>query len=158
MRYGTLDVIVHAEQAPDRDNRITLSERRDSLGTRMAHLHWEWRPIDIDSVARMQELLKAELARSGVGRLDLSRVDGRPELFNAGLHHHMGTTRMHADPRRGVVDEECRVHGVGNLFVAASSVFPTGGYINPTLTVLALAIRIADRVRQQAARPAAALA
>ena len=157
-RYGTLDVIVHAEQAPNRENRITLSERRDRLGTRMAHLHWEWRPIDIDSGSRMQELLQRELARSGIGRLEISRVDGRPELFNSGLHHHMGTTRMHADPRKGVVDAECRVHGVSNLFVAASSVFPTGGYINPTLTVLALALRIADRVKLQAARPAAAIA
>jgi choline dehydrogenase-like flavoprotein len=67
-----------------------------------------------------------------------------PELW--GGHHHMGTTRMHDDPRFGVVDRECRVHSLENLFVAGSSVFPTGGYANPTLTLLALALRLGDRL------------
>ena len=70
------------------------------------------------------------------------RVPGAwPEIF--GGYHHMGTTRMHDDPRRGVVDRDCRVHLVGNLFVAGSSVFPTGGFANPTLTLVALAARLA---------------
>jgi choline dehydrogenase-like flavoprotein len=61
----------------------------------------------------------------------------------------MGTTRMHADPRQGVVDADCRVHGVGNLFVAGSSVFPTGGSANPTLTIIALALRLADHLQAE---------
>ena len=61
----------------------------------------------------------------------------------------MGTTRMNADPRHGVVDADRRVHGVSNLYVAGSSVFPTGGYANPTLTLIALAIRLADNLKQQ---------
>jgi choline dehydrogenase-like flavoprotein len=64
-----------------------------------------------------------------------------------GGKHHMGTTRMHVDPKQGVVDPDCRVHGVGNLFIAGSSVFPTGGYANPTLTIVALAIRLADHLK-----------
>ena len=61
--------------------------------------------------------------------------------------HHMGTTPMHRDPACGVVDENSRVHGIGNLFVAGSSVFPTSGYVNPTLTIVALAIRLAEHIR-----------
>ena len=64
-----------------------------------------------------------------------------------GGKHHMGTTRMHRDPRHGVVDADCRVHGLANLFVAGSSVFPTGGYVNPTLTLVALALRLADHLK-----------
>jgi choline dehydrogenase-like flavoprotein len=59
----------------------------------------------------------------------------------------MGTTRMHADPRQGVVDAQCQVHGVGNLYVAGSSTFPAGGYANPTLTLVALALRLADHLK-----------
>jgi choline dehydrogenase-like flavoprotein len=60
----------------------------------------------------------------------------------------MGTTRMDADPKRGVVDENCRVHGVENLYVAGCSVFPTGGTFNPTFTIVALALRLADHLKQ----------
>lgn len=63
----------------------------------------------------------------------------------------MGTTRMHASPKHGVVDANCRVHGVNNLFVVGSSVFPTAGSANPTLTILALAIRLADHIKLQMA-------
>jgi choline dehydrogenase-like flavoprotein len=59
----------------------------------------------------------------------------------------MGTTRMHVDPKRGVVDPDCRVHGVANLYVAGSSVFPTSGYANPTFTIVALALRLADHLK-----------
>jgi choline dehydrogenase-like flavoprotein len=65
-----------------------------------------------------------------------------------GIGHHMGTTRMHDDPRLGVVDRHCRVHGLANLFIAGSSVFPTGGYANPTLTIVALTERLADDLKQ----------
>ena len=148
-RFGLLDVIMHAEQAPDPENRVTLSEQTDRLGCRMARLHWEWRDIDRDTITRTQQLLRSELARSGVGRLDTTPCEGYPYLITSGLHHHMGTTRMHTDPRRGVVDEHCRVHGVANLYMAGCSVFPTGGYINPTLTIMALSVRLADRLKSE---------
>jgi len=66
-----------------------------------------------------------------------------------GGKHHMGTTRMHDDPRQGVVDSDCRVQGVSNLYVAGSSVFPTGGYANPTLTIVALALRLAEHLKRR---------
>ena len=66
-----------------------------------------------------------------------------------GDQHHMGTTRMQRDPRMGVVDENCRVHGVANLYVAGCSVFPTGGTFNPTLTIVALALRLADHIKER---------
>jgi choline dehydrogenase-like flavoprotein len=64
-----------------------------------------------------------------------------------GCWHHMGTTRMHADPRQGVVDAQCRVHGIENLFIAGSSVFPTCGADMPTITIVALALRLAEHIK-----------
>jgi choline dehydrogenase-like flavoprotein len=79
-------------------------------------------------------------------RIDLPEVEAGVILDGAsGGAHHMGTTRMHEDPRRGVVDANCRMHGLDNLFLAGSSVFPTGGYANPTLTIVAMSIRLADQ-------------
>jgi choline dehydrogenase-like flavoprotein len=150
-RFGKLELVMHSEQAPHADNRVTLSDRRDSLGSRLPRLHWEWRAIDVDSVQRTLALLGDELSRLSLGHLETTECDGRPFLMHAGIHHHMGTTRMHDHPRRGVVDAECRVHDTPNLFVAGSSVFPTGGYINPTLTIIALSIRLADRLRDELA-------
>jgi choline dehydrogenase-like flavoprotein len=65
--------------------------------------------------------------------------------------HHMGTTRMGADPKTSVVDKDCRTHQVTNLYIAGSSVFPTAGDSNPTLTIVALAHRLADTLKKAAA-------
>ena len=89
----------------------------------------------------MHELLDQGLRATGLGRLELWPAEP------AGVGHHMGTTRMHADPARGVVDPDGRVHGVPNLYVAGSSVFPAAGLANPTLTIVALAIRLADHLK-----------
>jgi choline dehydrogenase-like flavoprotein len=90
-------------------------------------------------------------AKAGLGTLHIARAaDGLPVLnLPAGLAHHMGSTRMHREPTQGVVDSNCRVHGLSNLFIGGSSVFPTGGYANPTLTVVALAVRLADHIKTQ---------
>jgi choline dehydrogenase-like flavoprotein len=74
-------------------------------------------------------------------------ADGWPTLMPTSKHH-MGTTRMSQDPRLGVVDKDCRVHEVGNLYIAGSSVFPTAGMANPTLTIVALAVRLADHIKR----------
>jgi choline dehydrogenase-like flavoprotein len=111
-----------------------------------------WHAEDIAQFKRGQEVLAEEIARAGLGRFVIERDENdMPILDTGGASHHMGTTRMHVDPKLGVVDPECRVHGVSNLYIASSSVFPTGGYANPTLTIIALAIRVADRVKQQMA-------
>jgi choline dehydrogenase-like flavoprotein len=99
-------------------------------------------------------LLDRTLRAAGVGRLELAFPD-HPERWSAaafGGKHHMGTTRMHASPDRGVVDADGRVHGVPNLFVAGSSVFPTAGFANPTLTIVALASRLGEHLRRILAR------
>jgi choline dehydrogenase-like flavoprotein len=96
--------------------------------------------------------MRQELTKFGLGRLveDPSLdPEGWPVSLSSGMHH-MGTTRMHDDPRQGVVDANCRVHDLANLYVAGSSVFPTGGVANPTLTNVALAIRLADHLKQTA--------
>lgn len=157
-RWDWLDVTLHMEQAPHPDNRVTLGERRDALGLPLPRLHWRWNEVDVDTVLRFERLLAAELERAGVGRLELRLDDGRPHLHHPGLHHHMGTTRMHVDPAQGVVDAHGRVHGVDNLYVAGCSVFPSGGYINPTLTILALAIRQADELASRLGAPSPTVA
>lgn len=146
-RYSVVDVHLHVEQAPHPENRVMLQAERDILGCRKTHLHWLWRDRDVDSVRRAQHILVDAFRDAGLGAYHILEDEGRPVLEASGLHHHMGTTRMHRDPKQGVVDADLRVHGVANLFVAGYSVFPTGGYINPTLTVLALSLRLADHLR-----------
>lgn len=147
-RYSVFKVLMQTEQAPDPDNRITLSDSLDQLGLRKTRLRWKWGTINIRSTLRTQELMAAEVARANLGSLDLALDDGQPRLLASGLHHHMGATRMHVNPKQGVVDENCRVHGISNLFIAGCSVFPSGGHINPTLTIIALSLRLTDHVKQ----------
>lgn len=157
---GTPVLAVGGEQAPNRDSRVYLGDERDELGMRRLTLDWRVTELDLRSWRRFAEVVATELERTGWGRaeLDLAKLPDDPEavsgLVDAG--HHIGTTRMAADPRAGVVDPDCRVHGFENLFVASSSVFPTGGFSNPTFTILALALRLADRLRAAAPRAEAA--
>jgi choline dehydrogenase-like flavoprotein len=104
--------------------------------------------IDIQSVIRSQEILKEAIHRAGLGRLYVQFKEDSPPQMVTGGWHQMGTTRMHTDPKKGVVDANCRVHGTSNLFISGPSVFPTGGYANPALTTVALAVRLADRVKK----------
>ncbi|NNF11893.1 MAG: GMC family oxidoreductase [Gemmatimonadetes bacterium] len=136
------------EATPNPDSRVTLSARRDRFGVPQVRLDWRVNRDDQRGMRRLYEIIRAECARTGIGRLVENREvddDGWPVSMTSGMHH-MGTTRMHDDPRRGVVDAECRVHDMANLYVAGSSVFPTGGVANPTLTIVALAIRLADHL------------
>jgi choline dehydrogenase-like flavoprotein len=141
------------EQSPNRDSRVSLSSDRDALGQRRVRLDWRLTAVDKNTLRRSLEILGAELGRAALGRLKISLEKGEnawPELVQDGGHH-IGTTRMHVDPKQGVVDGHCRVHGISNLFVAGSSVFPTSGHANPTLTIVALALRLAADVRRQMA-------
>ena len=136
-----------AEQAPNPMSRVSLADRRDVLGVPVANLNWQLSEQDLRSIRRSQELFGRSVASSGRHYVEsLVGRRGLPLGFSVG-YHHMGTTRMHDSPASGVVDRDCRVHGVENLYVAGSSVFPTGGYVNPTLTILALAFRLADHLR-----------
>ena len=133
-----------AEQSPNPDSRIALIDKRDALGMPRVKLNWRLSELDTYSVLRTLELFAQELGRSDLGRL---RIGTFPETFHYG-NHHMGTTRMSDDPRQGVVDAHCCVHGMTNLYVAGSSVFATSGASTPTLTIVALALRLAKHVKE----------
>jgi len=135
------------EQAPNPNSQVTLGQERDRLEQRRIKLDWRLSPVDMLSAIRAQEIIGEELHRAGIGRLFIEMKDATPPRHLNGGWHHMGTTRMHIDPRKGVVDQNCRVHGISNLFVAGPSVFPTCGYANPSLTIVALAVRLADHVK-----------
>jgi choline dehydrogenase-like flavoprotein len=143
-----LVVRTQAEQAPNPASRITLGTDRDRYGTPRPVLDWRLTSDDIESIRRSEDLVAAELERAGFGRVERRLGEEDPPVVFEGNHHHMGTTRMHADPGRGVVDADGRVHGIRNLFVTGTSTFPTGGYINPTYTVVALGIRLGDHLRK----------
>lgn len=146
-KFGMFDVLHITEQAPDPENRILLSNDCDVFGYRKMRVCWKYNELDRHSIRRGMEIFGEEFEKVGLGHLKLDLDYGSPQILFASIHHPMGATRMHEDPKRGVVNANCQVHGVSNLYIASSSVFPTGGYANPTLTILALAIRIADRVK-----------
>ena len=132
------------EQVPDRDSRVTLADDKDAFGQRRAHLHWMINHADRRTVRTLALELAQELATLDVARVKLARyiTDPDHELELTNHCHQMGTTRMSADPKDGVVDRNCKVHTVGNLYIAGSSVFPTGGGINPTLTLVMQSLRL----------------
>ena len=156
-RFQRMEMLLVCELAPHPDNRVTLSQELDPLDRPRVHLHCEFRSADIDSILRTQDVYARAFERSGLGRFTPRRVNGQPEVLWYGTHHHIGTTRMSESPTDGVVDPRCRVHGVENLYVAGCSVFPTGGYINPTFPILTLALRICEDVHNLLTRPAPAL-
>ncbi len=135
------------EQSPNPHSRVMLSSKRDRFGQPRVQLNWQLQDLDIRSVLRAHEILHANLVRSELGGLETEKYDEVPEIRILEGNHHMGTTRMHSDPKQGVVNEHSRVHGISNLFIASSSVFPTSGYANPTFTIGALAIRLADHLK-----------
>jgi choline dehydrogenase-like flavoprotein len=134
------------------ENRVTLTDEYDRLGRRRARLTWRLGETDIDNMRRVTRLLDRAFREAGVGHFEPAFPD-EPSAWRqateGGLHH-MGTTRMHVAPEHGVVDENSRVHGTSNLFVAGSSVFPSGGYANPTLTIVAMALRLGDHLKRLA--------
>ena len=138
------------EQAPNPDSRVTLSDARDALGLPRARLDWRLSEADKLSLNRIVHAVAQEFGARSLGRVRpaLSDDGNWPEKTIGG-YHHMGTTRMADSPDLGVVDANCKVHGVANLYIAGSSVFTTGGASNPTLTIVALALRLADHMRTQ---------
>ena len=136
---------------PNPDSRIGLGKDLDVFGLRKVTVDWQLTAEDKRGMATGNRLLGAELGRAGFGRLQSTVPEDDSEWPSdmRGDQHHMGTTRMQRDPSMGVVDENCRVHGVANLYVAGSSVFPTSGTFNPTLTIVALALRLADHIKER---------
>lgn len=169
---SSLYLQVLAEQALDPQSRVTLGSATDALGMRRIRLHWRYNSSDKAAVVSGLRTMAAELGALGLGRLQVlpgAVTFGRPDFdpvelinfygsdpddidptdFPVGVgFHHMCTTRMSADPHSGVVDADCRVHEVDNLWIGGSSVFATGGVATPTFTIVALAVRLADHLRE----------
>jgi choline dehydrogenase-like flavoprotein len=167
-RAGRLQIalLVRAEQAPNPDSRVLLSEETDALGMPRVRLDWRLSPLDVRSVDVLVRTLGEETERLGLGTVVPApwlsdpgggwRTDPLISAHPIGGYHHMGTTRMSEDPRHGVTDGFGRVHGLDNLYIAGSSLFPTSSWANPTLTIVALALRTADRMSSRLAAQAAA--
>jgi choline dehydrogenase-like flavoprotein len=134
---------------PNPDSRVTLSDTVDVLGMRRVKLDWRLPPDFEAKMRRAHELLAQELGGMGLARVRLESsatgFDPMQELAHG--HHHMGTLRMQIDPRQGVVDENCRVHSLANLFIAGSAVFPSYACDDPTMTIVALSLRLSDHLK-----------
>lgn len=146
-----IDLVIDLEQVPEAESRITLAPHRDAHGGPVPVVDWRLSELERRTAARFAEILQGEFSRLGLGRVapaswlaDGSPLDGSPltEVF-----HHIGATRMSDDAQKGVVDADTRVHGMSNLYVSGCSVFPTGGHANPTFSIVALAIRLADHLK-----------
>lgn len=144
-------VFISLEQAPDPESRLRLGPTRDAVGLPVLEIDWRLGDRTIHSGRAFARELAEQFRAAGIGELMLEpwvlddRDSSRTPLGDH--YHHLGTTRMGSTPHESVVDAHCRVHGVANLHVASTSVFPTGGHSNPTLTLLALCYRLADRLR-----------
>lgn len=149
-RFVEFSIRSLVEQSPDRSNRVMLQDETDEFDQRKIKVLWRWNDLDLRSIRQAQKIFREELASTGIGTfVPLEETIGpRPRRFDS-PHHFLGTTRMHDNPRNRVVDPDCRVHGVPNLFVAGSSVFPTSGYANPTFTIIALALRLASHLQSE---------
>lgn len=150
--HQAYELYTRMEQAPNPNSRIQLTDEKDALGVPKVSLHWDLTELDRNSIRKLYEVISREAGMSGIGRVRLDPFLWKeksaeiPDKMGGGWHH-MGTTRMSEDPKLGVVDPHCKVHGISNLFVAGSACFPTAGAVNPTLTLSALSLRLCDRLR-----------
>jgi choline dehydrogenase-like flavoprotein len=146
-----ISMVPRIAQVPNPDSRVTLANDVDSLNLRKAQLDWRLTDLDRQSALRTMQVIGAEMGRAGLGRMKIllsEESDSWPDDLRGGWHH-MGTTRMSDDPKSGVVDRNCRVHSVKNLYIAGSSVFPTAGSGTPTFCLVALAFRLADYLKEK---------
>lgn len=152
-------IYARTEQAPNPDSRVTLSTDVDPLGMQRVNLNWRTTALDRRAIRLLSAFAAEEFPRLGMGSVvpaDWLKSEEWPASLVGG-NHHIGTTRMSEDETTGVVDRNCRIHNLNGLYVAGSSVFPTGGYANPTLTIIALALRLSDHIRDTLGRNAAAV-
>ena len=146
------ELFTRIEQAPNPNSRVTLAAEKDALGMPRASLHWELTPLEKHSIRKIYELIGQEMGKAGKGRVRLMDYLKDPNdhswpEFTGGGWHHMGTTRMSDDPKEGVVDKNCKVHGIANLHIAGASCYATAAAPNPTLTCIALSLRLSDQVK-----------
>lgn len=150
-RSGEYRFLFSAEQSPSSANRITLSDEVDEFGVPRLVVRWGVARSDHESIVRTLSIIGSEIERLGAGSVMMpSSPDDLAAAIGGGFlggTHAMGTTRMSGSPRTGVVGPDCRIHGVANVYIASSAVFPTGGFAAPTLTIVAMAIKVADKIQ-----------
>jgi choline dehydrogenase-like flavoprotein len=148
-RANRFSVDFHSEQRPHPESRITLTDRLDPLGMPRLRVDWRYTAWDIETIDKGLRVLAEELERTGTGRFHYDPETLEAEALRYGAYggHHLGTARMGTSPAESVVDRDCRIHDVDNLFVASSAVFPTSSQANPVLTIVALALRLADHLK-----------
>lgn len=144
----TFRISTFAEPLPLPDNRVTLLDERDALGVRRAKLVYEPSDLELQAAREALKKLARALGSTGKGRVQIDESALQAKPFDWGFHHY-STTRMHPDPKLGVVDTDGRVHGVENLFVAGSSIFPTAGLMTPTMTIVALSLRLVGKLQEE---------
>lgn len=140
-----------AEQRPDPNSRITLSSRTDRLGVPIASINWRINNDDKRTIVRLAHMTRDGFLAAGLPPpiLEPWVANNRPnDAVIIDMAHTVGTTRMSSDPHTGVVDATCKVHDLSGLYIAGASVFPTSGHANPTLMIVALAIRLADAIKR----------
>jgi choline dehydrogenase-like flavoprotein len=152
-KHKSYGLFTRSEQAPNPSSRVKLGMEKDSLGVPRADLSWVMAPIDKRTIRKTNELLGQLVGTAGIGRVKLAdflwdESDVNMPSFISGGWHHMGTTRMSDDPNNGVVDANCKVHGISNLFVAGSSCYATGSAVNPTYTIVAISLRLSDHIKE----------
>lgn len=141
------------EMEPDPNNRVTLSDEVDAYGYRRAHVEHSCTELDMRSLIELHKRLTAELPGAGLGRLESTLAETKPWPITQDASHHMGSTRMGADPATSVTNANGRLHGIDNVFCAGASVLPTSGCANPTFTLVALSIRLAAHLQDHLAQP-----
>jgi choline dehydrogenase-like flavoprotein len=149
----------HAEQQPNCASRVSLGRDIDALGMLRLNIDWRYTAGDVKAVQRALALLQVDFRQSGVATFDYdpNMVEFEMTRYGAYGGHHIGTARMGSDPNSSVVDTDCRVHGIVNLFVNSAAAFPTSSQANPTLTLVALSLRMAEHLKSQLTRPSAAI-
>lgn len=153
----TFEMETVLEPWPDRDNRVELLDATDRFGVPRVKVTWRRHEIERRTHRHAVEMLRAAFEAGGHGSVEIDPALGDDDVWERQVMttwHHMGTTRMAAHPGAGVVDADCRVFGTDNLYVAGSSVFPTGGGSPPTFMIVALALRLADHLRRRTATAA----
>jgi choline dehydrogenase-like flavoprotein len=152
--FKAYQLFTRMEQAPNPDSRITLDAEKDSLGMPRAKLNWVLTPLEKNSLRMINTIIGQEVGRASMGRVKLFDYlqdvnDESWPSFTGGGWHHMGTTRMSDDPKQGVVDANCKLHNIHNLYVAGASCYVTASAVNPTLTLISLTIRLSDHLKQK---------
>jgi choline dehydrogenase-like flavoprotein len=153
-RDGSYPLDVNAEQVPNAESRVTLAGSRDQFDIPLLRVDWRPTAQDFDSLTRTMRLLRNAFDRSGCARLEFDDAEIGAAIARSTPigGHHLGTTRMSDHPSTGVVDSNGAVHGLANLYVTGGAVFPTCGHANPTLTIVALSVRLAKHLSAMRAR------